>query len=228
MIQLQAFLVARKYLTNASRSAFDAATRSAGRSWQRQEGVTADGVVRASDLVFVPTLPANVIVDPSIISRGAILRGGEPAIASLPASPDFTLDVGQDQAQSIADGTEVEITSPTGSTWRAIVQSRVPSQNQDEILKLGSKTASPICVAECSKVPASGSILLPSRVVIAASVSGLVVPTSAIVSAPDGTVFVVDARGLRHPVVIVSSANGSAVVTGVREGTHVRVPAAGS
>jgi hypothetical protein len=56
-------------------------------------------------------------------------------------------------------------------------------------------------------------------------VSGLTVPSSALLSKADGSVAVVDATGVEHEVTVISTAKGMAVIEGIAAGTDVRIPA---
>jgi hypothetical protein len=72
----------------------------------------------------------------------------------------------------------------------------------------------------------TGQTLLLSKIVTVETVSGLVVPSAALLSAADGAVSVIDEEGVSHPVTVETSARGMSVVDGVSAGLRVRVPAA--
>ncbi|RRD61606.1 hypothetical protein [Leucobacter sp. OH1287] len=54
--------------------------------------------------------------------------------------------------------------------------------------------------------------------------SGLVVPSSAVITTASGETAVVNKRGKRLKVTVIQSANGMTVIEGVKAGTKVRVP----
>ncbi|MFD6056034.1 peptidoglycan-binding protein [Agromyces sp. NPDC060279] len=206
---------------------FGPLTEAAVKRWQESLGVPADGVVQAGDLVFVPELPGRISLDDELVRPGAGLVGGEAVVSTLPAEPQFVIPVGRSQAASMPPGTAVAIQAPDGASWQAVVAEQLPSGEADDqlALVLGGADGASICGAGCGALSARGDTPLPSTVVTAETVRGLVVPVAALGSAADGTVAVVDERGRRHPVEVVAAARGMAVVEGVDAGLRVRVPA---
>ena len=63
------------------------------------------------------------------------------------------------------------------------------------------------------------------RIVIVESVTGLTVPSAALLSKADGSIVVIDSEGIEYPVTVVTSARGLSIIEGVDAGTRVRVPA---
>lgn len=80
--QLQAYLVSAGYLESYDEGEWGYSTTRAVRAWQRAIGMPDDGTLEPGDIVFVPTLPAVIIPDPSVIKLGARLGGGEEALLS--------------------------------------------------------------------------------------------------------------------------------------------------
>ncbi|WP_230671702.1 peptidoglycan-binding domain-containing protein [Rathayibacter sp. Leaf248] len=194
-------------------------TEKAIKALQKSLGITQDGVVQPSDIVFFPDIASRVSIDASLVYRGASVVGGEPAITTLEPQPTFTLPVSAEQAQNIEDGTEVTIEG--GSGWIAQVAGR---DNADDgvVLHLTGETG--ICGTECSTVALSGESLLPAKVVTQPAVQGTLVPSAALVSLADGSVAVTDSAGETIPVRVKATAQGMSAVDGVREGTLVRIP----
>ncbi len=76
--------------------------------------------------------------------------------------------------------------------------------------------------------PGDRQSLLSARIITQPIVTGVVAPSAALRSDPDGSVSVIDeAGGVAHPVTVVASAKGMSVVDGVAAGLRVRVPATG-
>lgn len=201
-------------------------TESAIRKWQESLGVEQTGVVASGDIVFVPSLPTRIALDTDVVYRGATLIGGEQVVSELSASPDFTLPVTDTQAGMIPTGTRVEITSPQGSVWEA----QAIDQQRDEsagtvVIGLTGLDGRVVCDDECGQVPVTGQSTLFSRIVTVETVSGLVVPSAALVTDADGQVAVIDEVGDLIAVTVVTSARGMSVIEGVTEGMRVRVPA---
>lgn len=201
-------------------------TASAIREWQKGLGVEQTGVVASGDIVFVPSLPTRVALDADVVYRGATLIGGEQVVSGLSASPNFTIPVTDVQASMIPTGTRVEITSPEGGVWEA----KAIDQQRDEqagtvTIGLTGLDDRIVCGDECGQIPVTGQSTLFSRIVTVETVSGLVVPSAALVTDANGQVAVIDETGDRIAVTVVTSARGMSVIDGVAEGMRVRVPA---
>ncbi len=223
--QLQAFLASEGLYGGAQDGDFGWRTAQAVREWQAGLGVDDDGVVRLGDLIFVPELPARLSLDPKVIARGATLGGGEQAISGLAPHPSFEIPVAGAQASLIPVGTTVQIRADDAS-WSAIVSEQIPANDSDEVrLLLVGPDGGSICGDGCAGIPTEGQSRFPSEVVTQAPVRGVVAPSAALISGPDGEVSVVDQSGVSHPVTVAASAKGMSVVEGVPAGTRVRIPA---
>jgi peptidoglycan hydrolase-like protein with peptidoglycan-binding domain len=224
--QLQAMLTHLGLYDGKADGEAGTSTVNAIKRWQKALGVEPDGVVHRGDLVFVPSLPARLTLDPSAITVGKAVGGGEPAIFGLPGSPTFTAPVAQSQAAAIPAGAEVEITAPSGQTWTAVAGSQATSSDTPDttVVELSGLAGGPICGEECGSVPTADKTLLPSRAITVKPTSGMVVPSAALSTRANGTITVTDAKGQRHVVTVVAAAQGTSVITGVPEGLHVRIP----
>lgn len=164
-------------------------------------------------------------MDTTLAYRGASLTGGELILSALPASPEFTIPVTDAQAGMIPSGTRVEITSPDGGVWTAFVGEQTRSAETDTVtLTLSGEDGAVICGDQCAQVPVIGPTSLRSEIVTVETVSGLVVPSSALVSGADGQLAVIDETGQRIPVTVTTAARGMSVIEGVHAGTKVRIP----
>lgn len=226
--QLQTMLASLGHYTGTVDSTFRWSTTAAVKAWQRTLGIAADGVVRASDVVFVPALPARVALDPELIEVGATLSGGEKIVHGLSSQPQFVIPATAAQAALMALGTRVEISGPEGGVWEAFVTGREEGDNGESLVHLEGADEAPICGDECARIPVTGQTFLASRVVIVEPVTGLVVPTAAIRSSAGGALSVMDDAGTSHDVRVVTTAKGMSLIEGVPAGLRVRVPASGS
>lgn len=224
--QLQRMLGALGHYRGTADGKAGPGTIAAVRAWQGVLGVEKTGVVEAGDIIFVPVLPTRVSLDEALVSRGLSLNGGEKVLRGLPAEPRFRLPVTDAQAGLIPTGSAVEIISPDGAVWMARTGDAVAEKESSAVsLTLSAAGKAPICVDQCGQIPVSGRASLRSRIVTVPTVTGLVVPSSALVASADGQVAVVTRGGKRMPVTVVSSAKGMSVIEGVNEGLKVRVPA---
>ncbi len=222
--QLQAFLIAAGYYRGAADGVFGGTTATAVKSWQRALGLAADGVVQMGDVIFFKDLPATIAISDDL-EVGAAIAFGAPAVDILSAFPTFTIPVTPTQAEAITNGAPVNIQAPDSSDWTARVADREVDAEGAISLILESADEQPICRESCSLLSSASKEILPSDVIVVPKTSGLVVPTSAIRSI-SGDLFVVDISGERHVIEVVASARGMSVVTGLKPGQVLRVPAA--
>ncbi|MFM9878210.1 MAG: peptidoglycan-binding protein [Rhodoglobus sp.] len=223
--QLQGMLASLGFYMGPVDGGFGGGTASAVKAWQRSLGIDGDGVVQAGDIVFVPSLPTRVALDTEKVKRGASLSGGEPVVRGLPSAPTFRIPVTETQASLMPTGTRVEITGPAGETWEAYVLEQKTNEVSGIDVILEGKDGAPICGDACGSIPVTGEAFLRSQIVTVEMVSGLTVPSAALLSRADGSLSVIDDEGEEHPVTVVTSARGMSVINGVPEGTMVRVPA---
>lgn len=225
--QVQAMLAALGYYHGDIDGTAGAATVWAIEAWQSDLGLEETGVVEMGDIIFVPTLPTRVSLDTEVVARGLTLTGGEQVLSGLPLEPAFRLPVTEAQAAMLHPGTRIEITSPEGDTWIAHSADVIPSESSSAIsIRLTSANEdTPICAEQCAQIDSTGTVSMRSRIVTAETISGLVVPTSALLTTADGHHAVIDHAGNRLTVTVETSAKGMSVITGIDEGTRVRIPA---
>jgi peptidoglycan hydrolase-like protein with peptidoglycan-binding domain len=223
--QLQTLLTSTGFYSGAVNGTFGSSTTAAVKAWQKSLGIPADGMVQTGDLVFVPTLPTRVALDTKVIKRGAAVSGGEPVVTGLPTEPSFYVPASEAQAALIPDGTVVEISGPDGAEWTGVASGQEADEFQSIRVHLSGVSEASICGDGCASVPVTEASYFSSRVVTVASVTGLRVPSAALLSAAGGTTLVIDDEGVEHEVQVVTSARGMSIIEGVPVGTRVRVPA---
>lgn len=226
--QLQNLLANGGFYKGTVSGSFGYSTTVAVKAWQKSLGVSADGVVQLGDLVFVPTLPTRIALDAKVVKRGAALSGGEPVVTGLPAEPSFSVPVSETQAALIPSGTVVEITGPEGEQWVAVAADQEADEFSTITVHLTGLDGASICGDACASVPVTEATYFSSRVVTVATVSGLRLPSAALLSTADGSTVVIDDEGTQHEVTVITSARGMSIIEGVAKGTKVRVPAAGT
>ncbi len=225
--QLQTMLAALGFYEYEVDGKFDGVTLDAVEAWQTSLGLVDGGTVQAGDIIYVPSLPTRVSLDTGKIKRGATLGGGEEILRGLPAAPSFTVPATASQAGLMPTGTRVEITGPAGDAWEGFVLEQIPNTEDDGItITLEGADGLAICGDACGSIPVTDEALLRSRIVTVESVTGLTVPSAALLSKADGSIVVVDDAGAEHPVKVDASARGMSVIDGVVAGMLVRVPAA--
>ena len=226
VIQLQEMLSALGFYDASADGTAGSSTVAAISRWQASLGVEPTGRVEAGDVIFVPKLPARISLDREIVNRGATLSGGEEVLSALPASPLFAVPVTEPQAAMVPPEGRVEITSPEGEIWEAVVagQGRDPDSSTID-LRLEAPGDGVICGRQCAELPVAEDTLLPARLVVVETSAGLVVPAAALITDASGKTALIAEDGERIMVDVGTSGRGMVVVSGVEEGTRVRVPA---
>lgn len=221
--QLQEFLIETGHLTGTADGAWGSRTTSAVRAWQRATGMPVDGVVDRGEVLFVQKLPDRVVVDSQSISVGAELSGGEQV--STLGAPSFVAPISTTQAAAMPDGARVEVTAPGGEIWNARIAGQTTTEDGQIDLQLAGDGQESICGNSCDSIPAGPGVFLVSRVITVEHVEGLVVPSSAVLTVPDGATVVIGADGEHHRVTVLAGARGMSAIEGVEEGLQVRAPA---
>ena len=222
VLQLQRLLKTLGLLSAEPTGVFDGPTTSAVKAWQRRLGIHADGIVEEGDIIFVSALPARVLLA-STIKVGARLTGGEPGVELLPDYPSFTLSVDASQSALTPIGTEVDI-SVGEATWRTLIQSVTTEEKTGTTVRLQGLEGSSVCIPDCSSIPFVGTASLPAKVLTVPTAVGLTVPSAALTTDASGRTNVLDRKGHKYLVDVVSSARGISLIKGVPEGMLVRLP----
>jgi len=188
---------------------------------------TAAGVVARGDIIFVPTLQARVALAAGL-TVGMDISTTVDAVHLLAAVPSFWISLSDGQLAMISVGTAVEVSSPTGGVWPAVVVEILPATNIGPARAvLAAPDGSPVCGSECDLISVGQDTLLPVAVFVVPEVRGVVIPAASVVTTADGTTAVRLADGTVLPVHVVASAVGSAAVSGIEVGTQVRTPGDG-
>ncbi|NKY38688.1 peptidoglycan-binding protein [Cellulomonas septica] len=222
--QLQQLLRQLGYAAPES-SAYDAATTSAVRSWQRATGLPVDGVVAAGDVLFLPTLPGRLALAEDV-RVGAVVAAGEALFDVLSAEPKVTVTL--DAAQVATVPQDAAVTVRVGDRrWEGVIASSTTVDDGSMVLALTAVDGTPVCGEDCAAIPPTGVLNVSVDVIVTPATDGPVVPTSAVRTTPSGATVVRAAPdGQEKPVEVLASARGLAVVEGVEVGDLILVPAA--
>jgi peptidoglycan hydrolase-like protein with peptidoglycan-binding domain len=221
--QIQELLVALGFLNAEPDGVFGASTRRAVQEWQRSIGIRADGVVRAGDIVFLPSLPTRLSVAEGIVP-GSRLAGGEQILLQLPDEPTFRVPLLVEQRDLVPLSATVFVMHEEGR-WEGIIERAVETPEGGLDLILRRSDGMPICWTDCEgSVPFDGRTAFSAEIVVVPPVEGLVVPVAALVTDAGGQALVTLRNGERVPVEIVASAGGLSVVQGVSEGQEILLP----
>lgn len=221
--ELQQFLVDQRGAALSADGRFGSATVKAVRAWQRELGITVDGVVRLGDLLVMPDLPRPMVAAESL-ALGAVVNRGDPAIKVLATAPVFTLQVSPLQRTSVPEEAELIVHSPAGDA-RGVVTSADDLGDGTVLLELAASDGGSLCGGDCGWVPLGGPVNVSVEFLVVPFEQGPVIPVAAITTHPDGSTWVeVIGRGAQE-ITVVTSSGGLAVVSGVRAGEEVSIPA---
>lgn len=203
---------------------FGPGTEGAVRQWQEEAGYPVSGALQAGDLLFIADLPARLNLDSSV-GVGSRVGQGQALVQSLAPEPAFEIVLPDGQLALVQPGQMVAIDAGRGS-WRARVAD-VAVEGQDGEFTAALEpldNAGSICGNECDQVRTSARELFPSTIVIEPTQSGVVVPTSAVVTTADGQQAVIGDDGTPVGVRVLGSSQGLSLIEGVQPGTLVRAP----
>lgn len=223
--QLQRYLTGAGFMNGDVDGVFGSVTAAGVKAWQKSLSTPRTGIVDLGDIVFVSSLPAVWAWDGNF-SVGVSTSAGTKVGSLLPASPQFTVVLPENQAGLVEPGMNISIEGPS-STWSALIGEIAPPKDDNSAIAtlIPDKNAPTICGDKCGTVPAAGTGSLTGTIVVVPRTSGPMVPTAALVVGNDGTTAVVTEEGSRVPVEVIASSGGRAIIEGLKVGTRLRVPA---
>ncbi|AEE44253.1 peptidoglycan-binding domain-containing protein [Cellulomonas fimi] len=225
--QLQQLLADLGHLRSAPDGRFRASTTAAVRSWQKASGRPVTGEVPLGDVVFVPGLPARVVLADGV-AVGRSVGAGDAAVSAVEPTPTLTVRLAADQRSRVpAPGTPVTVDLGDGRTVVAVTQEPRVEDDGTLVLDLRGSDGGPACPEPCAVPYAAQAQRFPAEVEVAPARTGPTVPLAALGSAADGSTFVTRADGTRASVQVVASDGSRAVVDGLRVGDEVRLFAEG-
>ncbi|MEO8207516.1 MAG: peptidoglycan-binding domain-containing protein [Chloroflexota bacterium] len=200
---------------------FDEATSAVVKAWQSKSGVTVDGTVRRGDIVFLPALPVRV-APTEHLSVGESVGGGEVVLEALSDAPLFTVTLGFDQAPLVPLSGSVIVHSGADA-WAGVIATSTTTPVGELVLTIESVDGGAVCGNRCDLVPVAAPAQYRADLVVVPETTGPLVPSAALRTRPDGTVFVVDQAGLEFDVTVLAAADGRSVVEGIGVGQMVRL-----
>jgi Putative peptidoglycan binding domain len=222
--QLQGLLGSLGFFEGEADGSFESGVRTAVRAWQKSLGIPDDGVVRLGDVVFVPQLPARVVLTDEVVV-GAPLAGGEVAVRVLLDDVRFWIPLAPEQRSLVPLSADV-LVSHGEAVWEARITEAVEEEGTGQLnLILEGSNGGPVCGDDCeTEVSIRGQTSFPAEIVVVPETEGPLVPVAAIESLPDGSTVVTAVDGSHIPVVVVASSDGLAVVEGVDSGDVILLP----
>ena len=219
--QLQRFLVRAGSYKGKVSGSFDAATEASVKRWQRELGVTADGVVRRGDLVFLPSLPARLAPTDALVV-GAPVGPGDLVLELLSAVPAFSIPLRPEQADLVPLTGQVVVHAGSAS-WDAVIANATTSPAGELVLELEAAAGGAVCGDACAQVPVGAPSQYRADIVAVPETTGPLVPSAALRTRTDGATCVVDEAGRELEVTVLAAADGRAVVEGIELGQTLRL-----
>lgn len=211
----------RAFLDLPEGEAFDETVEAAVATWQEGLGIEPDGVVRRGDLVFLAQLPTRAYVADGV-TLGAEVGPGQTLVVTLQDRANISVT---DSLQGrLREGMAAQIDAPDQDPIHAQLGPPTATQDGNTQFSLLDPEGHPACMAECGlafSVP--GPDQVPVSIELTSPATGIVVPDSAVAVQPDGSTAVLRADGVAIPVEVVASAEGMSLVSGLEEGTEVRL-----
>lgn len=214
--------LARLGVLDSPKDVWDATTVAQVKAWQQAQGQPATGEFTLGELIAVPQLPAQLLVDQENGWPGAELGGGEVLLRRAAGEPTFVMELTRSQGAQVAAGTAVKVRHGAHS-WAGVL-GEASGRDDGVAMPVTAPDGGPPCAMECATLPLNESSLL-TEVVIAPPEQGPIVPVSALSYQPDGRITVevlVDGGTQRREVNVRAVADGQAVVDGVSPGERVR------
>jgi len=222
--QLQTLLSTLGFFQGEVDGTFDASTRTAVRAWQDWLGVDDDGVVQPGAIVFMPSLPARIVLSESV-TVGGRFGGGEEVVSVLPEAPRFHIPLAAEQAALVPLTADVVVQYAEGS-WSGRIEHAVETEFDQLELVLTGPAGGSLCADACTEwVDLTSPTDFRANIIVIPETTGVAVPVAGISSNPGNSTFVTLADGAMIPVTILASGNGLAIVDGLAAGTEIRLPA---
>lgn len=211
---------------------YDNELRRVIRAWRSLNWQLRDDTIHSTEILFMPELPATVVVD---TEAGSEVAPSETFLRRFVGEPVFTVRVGGNVPQQIGATTSATVQLGTRS-WDATLHSRPPpesagddtgsvtGESTDAWYELRAPSGGPLC-GDCADVTVvEDETAISVAVELVPHTEGPAVPMSALGhDGADGSFFVVDAQTAeRIRVEVLARHDGIAIVRGVDVGSVVR------
>ncbi|WP_160159414.1 peptidoglycan-binding protein [Actinomyces culturomici] len=223
VVQLQRFLNAVGGYGLAEDGEFAGRTTRAVLEWNRSLGIPDDPTVPLGRIVFAARTPLSLTWADDV-ELGTPVHVGDPIGKVLADEPTFTMTIPSGQLALVSEGMPASISTST-RTWDARIGPITidPETNEATTILQPAEGATSICGDECALIPAQGAKGMRTTITVVPERSGVVVPTSALRVDANGATVLIDEGGALLPVEVLVSVSGRSIVTGVDEGTRLRV-----
>lgn len=226
--QLQSMLASLGYFHGVTDGEYGPATFEAVQAWHEDLGIDSGsreadgdrgGRVRRGDVIFVPRLPARVVLGPDVRVGGQIASGAT-ALLALSDAPRFTIELASDQAELVQMDGRVVVTAGR-KKWAGVIVSSSQTPEGALVLRLGTRGAASLCRAACGAVPVVRDSIYQADIVVVPRTRGPIVPAAAIRVDTSQEPYVETVDGDRIDIEIMAADAGWSVVRGVTSGDRL-------
>lgn len=221
--QLQGFLNTIGGYGLAEDGNFGAQTRNAVLDWNMGLGFANEASVPLGRLLFTSHVP-TALTWAEGVDIGMPVRVGDAIAKTLQSEPRFTMTIPSGQLSIISAGVPASIAMGS-SIWAArigpITIDEETSEAKAQLVPV--EGADSICGDECALIGVEGAKGLPTSITVIPEITGVIVPTAALRVDADAKTVLISEDGTLLPVEVLTSTQGRSVVSGIDEGTRVRV-----
>lgn len=217
---LQSALADLGHLDSPADGRFGPDTRAAVIAWQRALRVPETGEVPLGEVVAVPLLPAQITLGDAV-DAGRSLAGGEEAIFATTGEYAFELILGETQAQLVPVDASVDVTYQ-GHQWEGVISNVEEDAARNIVMTLSAPDGGVVCGNQCSVLPPGEEVSILAQVVVVPKVSGVGIPTAAVVSDAQGQAWVRIREG-QVQVTVLGAGQGVTIVEGLESGVEVQI-----
>lgn len=217
---LQSALADLDHLDSPADGRFGPDTRAAVIAWQKALRVPETGEVSLGEMVAVPRLPAQITLGDAV-DAGRALTGGEEAIFATTGEYTFELVLGETQAQLVPVDASVNV-AYQDHQWEGVISSVEEDAAQNIVMTLSAPDGGVVCGDQCSVLPQGEKVSILAQVVVVPKVSGVGIPTAAVVSDAQGQAWVRTREG-QVQVKVLGAGQGVTIVEGLESGVEVEI-----
>lgn len=221
--QLQSFLKHLGFFVGTPDGNFGSKTLRAVRQWQKSVDLPVTGIVRANDIVYVPSLSERIQLGADIVV-GKRPASGVPIVDVVSPTPRMTISVDSKSKVPVL-GTPVQVEFGEKS-WPGVI-SAGPDTETDQsgtVLSILKADGTAVCGEECAVLlGAQDSESVWAKVEMIPKTTGPIVPIGALSQDELGGYFVTLIDGSEAPIEVVITDGSRVVVSGIEEGTELLI-----
>ncbi|MBP3222405.1 MAG: peptidoglycan-binding protein [Actinomycetaceae bacterium] len=230
VVQLRKFLCSLGHGKCSTNDVYDSALYSMVKKWQKKLGIEQTGIVEPGDIVYVPSLPARVVMD-SKYAIGANISAQDQIFSYSNNDLQMLLTVKEEQLSLLETGNKIhidnfdDVDAYVGELEKSHTSSADEVEEENMYVNIVDIQGKGICESYndvCVEILNGAD---SSRVLVSVEnipeQKGLAVPVMAINTDARGQTYVVDESGKNIFVSVVASDSSLSIVEGIDEGIKI-------